>query len=150
MRPSHPTPLHRQYQPSRPVPSSQQQALPAPQPSRRKRLSTLSISSVFTRSAMPSKFNIVRASLYGMCVQCSYYEFAVVINFTAPSRGFNLDHNMPRHRSSLPKSTCHHRSKYVTALFHPMISRCLSDHSARFVPFAIFVCSASLLILLVL
>ncbi|KAI9574870.1 hypothetical protein HD554DRAFT_116363 [Boletus coccyginus] len=111
MRTSHPTPLNCQHHPSRPIPSSQQQALRARQPSRRKRLSTLSISSVFTRPAMPSKFNIVRASLY-----------AVVLAWTIICLG-------------------------IAAHFQSLL---VITDLTRFVPFAIFVCSMSLLILLVL
>ena len=145
MRTSHPTPPNSQ---SRPTPSSQH-ALRARQPSRRQRLSTLSISSVFTRSAMPSKFNIVRASLYGEGAQCSHLQPIILIKLALPSRDFGVDHNMPSHRSSLPVLTRHHRSKYV-CLFCPNDLSSLISRSARFVPFAIFVCSVSLLILLVL
>lgn len=132
MRPSHPIPLNCQYQPSRPIQSSQQQALRARQPSRRKRLSTLSVSSVFTRSAMPSKFNIVRASLYGKCAPC--LRACHRNQFRHSSRRSGLDHNMSSHRSSLPESTCHYRSKYMRS-FRPMIcsrsstTQLVSSHS---------------------
>ncbi|KAF8559097.1 hypothetical protein OG21DRAFT_1493490 [Imleria badia] len=105
------TPRNCQYLPSRPVPSSQQQALRPRQPSRRKRLSVLSISSVFTRSAMPSKFNIVRASLYAVILAWTIICLAIAAHFQT--------------------------LLVITDL-------------TRFVPFAIFVCSVSLLTLLVL
>ena len=98
---------------------------------------------------MPSKFNIVRASLYGKRAQCLIFQFIILIKVATPSRDFGLDHNMPSYRSSLPDFTRHHRSKYV-CFFRSNNLSSLIDHSARFVPFAIFVCSVSLLILLVL
>ncbi|KIJ70550.1 hypothetical protein HYDPIDRAFT_105293 [Hydnomerulius pinastri MD-312] len=112
MRSARPLPLNCQYQSSRPVQSSRQQStLRERQPSRRKRLSTLSVSSVFTRPAMPSKFNIARASIYGVILAWTVICLAIAAHF----------------QSLL----------VITDL-------------TRFVPFAIFVCSASLLILLVL
>jgi hypothetical protein len=112
MRSSRPHPLNSQYQPSRPVqPLRQQHSLRERQPSRRKRLSTLSISSVLTKPTMPSRFNIVRASIYGIVLAWTAICLAIAGHFQ------NL--------------------LVITDL-------------TRFVPFAIFVSAASLLILLVL
>ncbi|KAF8138274.1 hypothetical protein EV363DRAFT_518899 [Boletus edulis] len=97
---SHPTPLNYQRPTSR-----------ARQPSRRKRLSALSVLSVFTRSAMPSKFNIIRATLYAVVLAWTIICLAIAAHFQT--------------------------LLVITDL-------------TRFVPFAIFVCSVSLLILLVL
>ncbi|KAG9317284.1 hypothetical protein JVU11DRAFT_1479 [Chiua virens] len=108
MEPSHSTSLHCQYQPSRP---SRQQSLRARQTPHRKRLSILSITSVFTRSAMPSRFNIVRAILYAVILAWSIICLAIAAHFQ---------------------------------------SLLIITDLTRFVPFAIFVCTASLLVLLVL
>ncbi|KAG6378538.1 hypothetical protein JVT61DRAFT_12801 [Boletus reticuloceps] len=97
---SHPTPPNHQRPTSR-----------ARQPSRRKRLSALSVLSVFTRSAMPSKFNIIRATLYAVVLAWTIICLAIAAHFQT--------------------------LLVITDL-------------TRFVPFAIFVCSVSLLILLVL
>ncbi|KAF8845786.1 hypothetical protein BDN67DRAFT_986894 [Paxillus ammoniavirescens] len=112
MRSSRPLPLNCQYQPSRPVQSSgQQHTLRERQPSRRKRLSTLSISSVITRPTMPSRFNIARATIYGVVLAWTVICLAIAAHF----------------QSLL----------VITDL-------------TRFVPFAIFVSTASLLVLIVL
>ncbi|KAH7887730.1 hypothetical protein F5I97DRAFT_1805033 [Phlebopus sp. FC_14] len=106
MRPQPPIPLNCQHQSPRP-----HQSLRERQSSRRKRLSTLSVSTIFTRPPMPSKFNIARASIYGVILLWTVICLAIAAHF----------------QSLLA----------ITDL-------------TRFVPFAIFVCSASLLVLLVL
>lgn len=122
MRPApRPLPLNCQYQSSasrRPLPPPQHhnQQLRERQTSRRKRfsrlsLSTFSVSSVFTRPAMPSKFNIVRASIYGVVLLWTVICLAIAAHFQ---------------------------------------SLLVINDLTRFVPFAIFVCSASMLILLAL
>lgn len=119
--PPRPLPLNCQHQSvsSRhplPTPQRHNQHLRERQTSRRKRisrlsLSTFSVSSVFTRPAMPSKFNIVRASIYGVVLLWTVICLAIAAHFQ---------------------------------------SLLVINDLTRFVPFAIFVCSASMLVLLTL
>lgn len=124
MRPApRPLPLNCQYQssatrhrPLLPSPQRHNQHLRERQTSRRKRLSRLSLStfsvaSVFTRPAMPSKFNIARASIYGVILLWTVICLAIAAHFQ---------------------------------------SLLVINDLTRFVPFAIFVCSASMLVLLTL
>lgn len=122
MRPApRPLPLNCQHQSAasrRPLPTPQRhnQQLRERQTSRRKRLSrlslsTFSVSSVFTRPVMPSKFNIVRASIYGVVLLWTVICLAIAAHFQ---------------------------------------SLLVINDLTRFVPFAIFVCSASMLVLLTL
>ncbi|KAJ8595982.1 hypothetical protein M405DRAFT_806217 [Rhizopogon salebrosus TDB-379] len=91
--------------------SRQHQSIRERQTSRRKRLSTFSVSTLFRRPAMPSKFNIFRACIYGAVLTWTVICLAIAAHF----------------QSLL----------VITDL-------------TRFVPFAIFVCSASMLILIIL
>ncbi|KAG1866611.1 hypothetical protein DFJ58DRAFT_654623 [Suillus subalutaceus] len=113
MRPARPLPLNCQHQSTRQPHQDHQHhsSIRERQTSRRKRLPTLSISRIFTGKAMPSKFNIFRACIYGVVLIWTVICLAIAAHF----------------QSLL----------VITDL-------------TRFVPFTIFVCSASMLILIVL
>lgn len=112
MRTARPLPLNCQHQSTRhPHQSRQHHSIRERQTSRRKRLPTLSVSTIFTRLTMPSKFNIFRACIYGAVLAWTVICLAIAAHF----------------QSLL----------VITDL-------------TRFVPFTIFVCSASMLILIIL
>lgn len=109
MRTARPLPLNCQHQSTRHP--RQHHSIRERQTSRRKRLPTLSVSRIFTGLAMPSKFNIFRACIYGAVLTWTVICLAIAAHF----------------QSLL----------VITDL-------------TRFVPFTIFVCSASMLILIIL
>ncbi|KAG1755680.1 hypothetical protein EDB19DRAFT_1662446 [Suillus lakei] len=112
MRPARPLPLNCQHQSTRHHHQPRQhRSIRERQTSRRKRLPTLSVSRIFTGRAMPSKFNIFRACIYGAVFTWTVICLAIAAHF----------------QSLL----------VITDL-------------TRFVPFTIFVCSASMLILIIL
>ncbi|KIM53789.1 hypothetical protein SCLCIDRAFT_1222500 [Scleroderma citrinum Foug A] len=119
MRSARPLPLNCQYHTSTSLPQATarpHQQLRERQTSRRRRLSrislsTLSVSTVFRRFTMPSRFNVVRASIYVVVLLWTVICLAIAAHFQ---------------------------------------SLLVINDITRFVPYAIFVCSASMLILLVL
>ncbi|OAX43484.1 hypothetical protein K503DRAFT_847149 [Rhizopogon vinicolor AM-OR11-026] len=111
MRAARPLPTCERPYTSPPHQSRQHQSIRERKTSRRKRLSTFSVSTLFTRPAMPSKFNIFRACIYGAVLTWTLICLAIAAHF----------------QSLL----------VITDL-------------TRFVPFAIFVCSTSMLILVIL
>ncbi|KAL4075851.1 hypothetical protein J3A83DRAFT_4223312 [Scleroderma citrinum] len=121
MRSARPLPLNCQYQTSTSRPSQATARPPRPQlrerqSSRRKRLSilslsTLTVSTLFRRPKMPSRFNIVRASIYSVILLWTVICLAIAAHFQ---------------------------------------SLLVINDLTRFVPYAIFVCSASMLVLLIL